>query len=94
MATPYSLILFAVNHPANVLHYLPMDTCNRCGRKVKARPCCADAHKHDDFICEACCYERKQMYEDDWDLEYPPSAKEIPPISHSMSAEWDGPIWQ
>lgn len=80
---PYSSNLFASAHPAN--------------QQGQPTPrCCLDAHQPTGYILCATCYKHKPQYvvEDDWDEESPVPEKPQPTMSHDMSLDFEGPLWQ
>ena len=82
MPPPYSSILFAPTHPAN--------------QEPPTPRCCLDAHNKKDYIlCTTCPHRPKQqLVEDDWDERLPVTVKYQLPISHGMSQDFEGPLWQ
>ena len=90
--------IIAISSP----YYIEEAWCNECENYVPVYPCCVlEQSRYGDYIlATACCYKHSLLF---WEralfrsgdpTHYPVSVKPQPGISHKMTNDFEGPLWQ
>jgi hypothetical protein len=85
-----------------IIYHIEEAYCDECGTYVPVYPCLAlEQYQRGEYIlAQACCYLHgyigfvEALFKSGNPKDYPVPTKPQPEISHKMSKDFEGPLWQ